>query len=156
MKVLSAIVGLLLSANLILAANSNAVLPHPDENNWTTSPVEEETTAAEAVVGGKTRNLQYSIKIVGGVPATKGEFKVSLYLVVIRAPFRVPTLSVDRGCWPSVLAVCVRKGLQRRRTKGNSRRRSELESLTSTLSGSGPTRAKRNMASSPSNIQPHY
>ena len=103
MKVLSAIVGLLLSANLILAANSNAVLPHPDENNWTTSPVEEETTAAEAVVGGKTRNLQYSIKIVGGVPATKGEFKVSLYLVVIRVPFRVPKFSMDRGG----MAVCV-------------------------------------------------
>jgi hypothetical protein len=96
MKVLSAIVGLLLSANLILAANSNAVLPHPDENNWTT-PVEEETTAADAVVGGKTRNLQYSIKIVGGVPVTKGEFKVSRLVVVIRVPFRVPKFSVDQG-----------------------------------------------------------
>jgi hypothetical protein len=75
MKVLSAIVGALLSANLIFA-NANAARHRPDENNWT-PPVEEETTAAEAVVGGKTRNLQYSIKIVGGVPAEKGEFKVS-------------------------------------------------------------------------------
>jgi hypothetical protein len=75
MKVLSAIVGALLSANLILV-NANAVLHHhPDENNWT-PPVEDETMA-EGVVGGKTRNLQYSIKIVGGVPAEKGEFKVS-------------------------------------------------------------------------------
>lgn len=73
MKVLSAIVGALLSANILLA-NANTVLHHPVENTWT--PVEE-TTAAEAVVGGKTRNLLYSIKIVGGVPATKGEFKVS-------------------------------------------------------------------------------
>ena len=80
MKVLSsAIVGALLSAHL-LANAANAVLHHRhfDENtSWT--PVEETTTAtavAEALVGGKTRNLQYSIKIVGGVPATKGEFKV--------------------------------------------------------------------------------
>ena len=79
MKVLSsAIVGALLSAHL-LANAANAVLHrHFDENtSWT--PVEETTTAtavAEAVVGGKTRNLQYSIKIVGGEPATKGEFKV--------------------------------------------------------------------------------
>jgi len=79
MKVLrSAIVGALLSAHLLLANAANAVLRHRhfDENtSWT--PVEETTaTAAEAVVGGKTRNLQYSIKIVGGEPATKGEFKV--------------------------------------------------------------------------------
>jgi hypothetical protein len=78
MKVLSsAIVGALLSAHL-LANAANAVLHrHFDENtSWT--PVEETTATAvaEAVVGGKTRNLQYSIKIVGGVPATKGEFKV--------------------------------------------------------------------------------
>lgn len=75
MKVLSTIiVGALLSASLILV-NANTVLHRPNENTWT--PVEETTAVAEAVVGGKTRNLQYSIKIVGGVPATKGEFKVS-------------------------------------------------------------------------------
>ena len=78
MKVLrSAIVGALLSAHL-LANAANAVLRHrhfDEHTSWT--PVEETTaTAAEAVVGGKTRNLQYSIKIVGGEPATKGEFKV--------------------------------------------------------------------------------
>jgi hypothetical protein len=77
MKVLSsAIVGALLSAHL-LANAANAVLHRHFDENTSWSPVEETTTAvAEAVVGGKTRNLQYSIKIVGGVPATKGEFKV--------------------------------------------------------------------------------
>ena len=73
MKVLSsAIVGALLSAHL-LANAANTVLHHHFDENTSWTPVEE----AEAVVGGKTRNLQYSIKIVGGVPATKGEFKVS-------------------------------------------------------------------------------
>ena len=77
MKVLSsAIVGALLSAHLLANAANAVRHRHFDENtSWT--PVEETTaTAAEAVVGGKTRNLQYSIKIVGGEPATKGEFKV--------------------------------------------------------------------------------